>query len=388
MSRPVEGADETVRADGPAVLTIEGLDVTIGGTARAVRDVSLSLAPGESVGLVGESGSGKSLTCRAVLGVLPPGCDVGRGSITLAARDGKAQAPTELTALPRKGWNGIRGRRVAAVFQDPASYLNPSLAVGRQLAEQLRVGQGLSRAAAHARAVELFAAVGLHRPDELYHQYPHELSGGMLQRVLIAIAVSCTPELLIADEATTALDVVIQAEILELLGSLRREQGLALLLVTHDLAVVAESCDRVVVMYAGEIVEDGPTAQVLAAPAHPYTQALLRVASLGDWGRRELDVIPGRPPETGADLPGCRFAERCAYVAPQCTAGPVALRTLAAGRRSRCLRPAGPPAGPPDAGAADRDTEGVAASDRTAEVSARAAGTAQEDAVAAQGAAL
>ncbi|MER5182489.1 ABC transporter ATP-binding protein [Streptomyces sp. NPDC002896] len=377
MSRPAEATREPLRAESapsnssharpsasPApVLTVEGLDVTIGRTVRAVRDVSFSLARGEAVGLVGESGSGKSLTCRSVLGVLPPGCRVSAGRITLSAdADGGTDAGTatdasaesaELTALSRREWNAVRGRRIGAVFQDPASYLNPSLTVGRQLAEQLRVGRGLSRSAAHARAVELFAAVGLHRPAELYHQYPHELSGGMLQRVLIAIAVSCEPELLIADEATTALDVVIQAEILELLQNLRKVQGLALLLVTHDLAVVAESCDRVVVMYAGEIVEDGPTAEVLAAPAHPYTEALLRVASIGDWGRRELDIIPGRPPETGADLPGCRFADRCAHATKECTAGPVALRTLEGGRRARCLRPAGPSGETPSAAAAD-----------------------------------
>jgi peptide/nickel transport system ATP-binding protein len=352
---PSIGSNASASAAAPPVLTVEGLDVTIGGTVRAVRDVSFSLARGEAVGLVGESGSGKSLTCRSVLGMLPPGCQVPAGRIWLSAPapassdvDGAAAADTatdasaELTALSRREWNAVRGRRIGAVFQDPASYLNPSLTVGRQLAEQLRVGGGLSRPGAHARAVELFAAVGLHRPAELYHQYPHELSGGMLQRVLIAIAVSCEPELLIADEATTALDVVIQAEILELLQTLRQEQGLALLLVTHDLAVVAESCDRVVVMYAGEIVEDGPTAEVLAAPAHPYTEALLRVASIGDWGRRELGIIPGRPPETGAELPGCRFADRCAHVTQECTAGPVALRTLDGGRRARCLRPVSP----------------------------------------------
>ncbi|MFJ4713649.1 ABC transporter ATP-binding protein [Streptomyces sp. NPDC088785] len=319
------------------VLTVEGLDVTVGRSVAAVRDVSFTLARGEAVGLVGESGSGKSLTCRSVLGVLPRGCEVAAGRVALAT-DGTDT--TELTSLTRREWNTVRGRRVAAVFQDPASYLNPSLTVGRQLAEQLRVGRGLGRTAARRRAVELFAAVGLHRPDELFHQYPHELSGGMLQRVLIAIAVSCEPELLIADEATTALDVVIQAEILELLRTLRAAHGLTLLLVTHDLAVVAESCDRVIVMYAGEIVEDGPTAEVLAAPAHPYTEALLRVASLGDWGRRELDTIPGLPPETGADLPGCRFADRCAHAARECVDGPVALRTLDGGRRTRCLRPA------------------------------------------------
>ncbi|QFR97493.1 ATP-binding cassette domain-containing protein [Streptomyces tsukubensis] len=313
----------------------------MGGRLRAVRGAGFTLARGEAVGLVGESGSGKTLTCRSVLGVLPPGVDVTSGSITLGGADGTEPA-TELTGLSRARWNAVRGRRVGAVFQDPASYLNPSVTVGRQLSEQLRVGLGLSRGQARERAVELFAAVGLHRPAELYHQYPHELSGGMLQRVLIAVAVSCEPELLIADEATTALDVVIQAEILELLQKLRAERGLALLLVTHDLAVVAESCDRVIVMYAGEIVEDGPTAQVLASPAHPYTEALLRVASLGDWGRRDLDIIPGRPPETGAELPGCRFADRCAHATESCVEGPIALYDLTEGRRARCLRPAPP----------------------------------------------
>ncbi|MDX3850082.1 ABC transporter ATP-binding protein [Streptomyces sp. AK02-01A] len=339
MSQPAETIERPSAAD--PVLTVDGLDVTVSGGARAVRGVTFTLGRGEAVGLVGESGSGKSLTCRSALGVLPAGCEVSDGRITLgAARAGDGE-DAELTAFTRKQWNTVRGSRVGAVFQDPASYLNPSLTVGRQLAEQLRVGRRLSRTEAHTRAVALFGAVGLRRADEVFHQYPHELSGGMLQRVLIAVAVSCEPELLIADEATTALDVVIQAEILELLGRLRTERGLALLLVTHDLAVVAESCDRVLVMYAGEIIEDGPTAEVLAAPAHPYTEALLRVASIGTWGRRALDIIPGRPPETGAELPGCRFADRCAHAAPECTAGPVALRALDAGRRARCLRPAG-----------------------------------------------
>jgi peptide/nickel transport system ATP-binding protein len=325
-----------------AVLDVEGLTVTVGGSrTRAVRDVSFTLARGESVGLVGESGSGKSLTCRSVLGVLPPGCEVSSGRAVLGNGGGEA---AELTALTRKRWDAVRGRRLGAVFQDPASYLNPALTVGRQLAEQLRVKLGLSRTEAHARAVELFTDVGLHRPSDVYHQYPHELSGGMLQRVLIAVAISCEPELLIADEATTALDVVIQAEILELLRRLRAEHGLALLLVTHDLAVVAEICDRILVMYAGEIVENGPTAGVLAAPAHPYTQALLRVASIGEWKRRELDTIPGRPPEAGAELPGCRFADRCAYVTTECTAGPVPLYSVGEHHQSRCLRAAAAPA--------------------------------------------
>ncbi|MFE7789857.1 ABC transporter ATP-binding protein [Streptomyces sp. NPDC057460] len=335
MSQPAESAKAAPRT---AVLSVEGLDVTVGPGIRAVREVSFTLGRGEAVGLVGESGSGKSLTCRSVLGVLTAGCEIPAGRITLG---GAAGEQDDLTAFTRTQWDAVRGKRVGAVFQDPASYLNPSLTVGRQLSEQLRVGSGLPRSEARSRAVELFTAVGLHRPDEVYHQYPYELSGGMLQRVLIAIAVSCAPELLIADEATTALDVVVQAEILELLNRLRTEQGLALLLVTHDLAVVAESCDRILVMYAGEIVEDGPTAEVLATPAHPYTEALLRVASIGAWERRDLEIIPGRPPETGAELPGCRFADRCAYAAQQCTAGPVALHALGDHRRARCLRPAG-----------------------------------------------
>jgi peptide/nickel transport system ATP-binding protein len=339
------------------VLTVEGLHITVDhGHTEAVRDVSFTVRAGQAVGLVGESGSGKTLTCRSVLGALPPGCAVSAGTATLSGggtgTDGgtgtggskgaggstAAAAATDLTALDRRGWERLRGVRLGAVFQDPASYLNPSLTVGRQLAEPLRVRQGLSRADAHRRAVELFTAVGLHQPEQVYRRYPHELSGGMLQRVLIAVAVAGDPELLVADEATTALDTVVQAEVLDLLGRLRAERGLALLLVSHDLAVVAEVCDRIVVLYAGEVVEDGPTEQVLAAPAHPYTEALLKVASLGDWSRRELAVIPGRPPEAGSTPAGCRFADRCAHALAACAEQPVHLRPTGDDRRSRCLR--------------------------------------------------
>lgn len=313
------------------MLTVEGLHITVGAArTEAVRDVAFRVHAGEAVGIVGESGSGKTLTCRSVLGVAAPGVAVAAGRIDLAG--------TDLTALTARQWEQVRGTRLGAVFQDPASYLNPSLTVGRQLAEPLRVRLGLDRAAARTRAIELFASVGLQRPADLYHRYPHELSGGMLQRVLIAIAVGCEPELLVADEATTALDTVVQAEVLELLAGLRAERGLALLLVTHDLAVVAEVCDRILVFYAGEIVEEGPTAEVIAAPAHPYTEALLRVASIGDWHRRDLAVIPGRPPEPGATSPGCRFADRCAFAAPACTRASVGLTERADGRRVRCVR--------------------------------------------------
>ena len=311
------------------MLSVSDLHVEIKG-AEAVRQVSFTVRPGEALGLVGESGSGKTLTCRAVLGVLPPGGTVAGGRIALG--------DTDLTGLDRKGWDRVRGRRLAAVFQDPASYLNPSLTVGRQLAEQLRLKRGLPRGQTRPAAVELLAAMGLRRPAAVFDQYPHELSGGMLQRALIAIAVAGEPELLVADEATTALDPAVQAEVLDLLRQLRTERGLAVLLVSHDLAVVAEVCDRVAVFYAGEIVEQGPTADVIANPRHPYTEALLRVASLGDWRRRDLAVIPGRPPELGAYSGGCRFADRCSFATEACAA-PTVLSTVD-DRAVRCHRAA------------------------------------------------
>ncbi|MGW4648566.1 dipeptide/oligopeptide/nickel ABC transporter permease/ATP-binding protein [Kitasatospora sp. NPDC004289] len=340
--RPTPVVRSTV--DAPPVgeaLRVEGLHVTVGhGRTEAVRDVSFTVRPGEAVGLVGESGSGKTLTCRSVLGLLAPGVEVAAGRIALGPSPDGGSPAVELTGLTDRQWQRLRGDRLGAVFQDPGSYLNPALTVGRQLGEPLRTRLGLSRAEARRRAVELFAAVGLRDPQTVHDSYPHELSGGMLQRVLIAVAVAEDPGLLVADEATTALDTVVQAEVLDLLDRLRRERGLALLLVSHDLAVVAEVCDRILVFYAGEIVEEGPTAEVVAAPAHPYTEALLRVASLGRRDRRKLAVIPGRPPEPGAGGPGCRFAARCAYATAACTAADVALAPAGADRRVRCVRAA------------------------------------------------
>jgi len=325
------------------MLQVEGLQVSVGDHLVAVRDVSFAIRRGESVGLVGESGSGKTLTCRSVLGLLPETGEIDHGSIVL----GSGPDAVELTGARRGTWDKVRGTRVAAVFQDPASYLNPSLTIGHQVDEVLRVRGGLGRRAARERTIELLTEVGLHDAELVYHRYPFELSGGMLQRVIIAIAVSLNPELLIADEATTALDTVVQAEILELLQRLRRTHQLSLLLVTHDLAVVAETCERVLVMYAGEIVESGPTDQVLGDPQHPYTQALMGVASIGDWSRRTLDTIPGQPPAAGEELPGCRFAPRCRYAAAECVAGPIPLAPVDAGsggpgRASRCVRVAVP----------------------------------------------
>jgi len=339
LSLPPDIAGRTVDAKpgpGPApgggeVLRLDDLRVSVhDGAALAVRGVSLSVRPGEIVGLVGESGSGKTLTCRAALGVLPPGCAVDDGTITFAGID--------VTNLSRRGWESVHGSQIGAVFQDPASYLNPSITVGSQLAEVLRVKRGLRRRAAQARAIELFEAVGLHQPDRVFHQIPAELSGGMLQRVMIAIAISCDPQLLIADEATTALDVTIQAEVLELVRQLRDQRDMAVLLVSHDLAVITEICQHIVVFYAGEIVESGPAREIIERPRHPYTQALLRVASVGDFRRRELEVIAGQPPEVGAEISGCRFAERCPVAAAGCRDGSIAPVTVGDQHQVRCVR--------------------------------------------------
>jgi len=317
------------------VLGIEDLHVTVhDGAATAIRGVSLSVRRGEIVGLVGESGSGKTLTCRAALGVLPAGCAISHGAISFGGED--------VTDLSRRGWERLHGTGMGAVFQDPASYLNPNLTVGSQLTEVLRVKQRVRRHQAHRKSIELFTAVGLHNPEHVFHQIPAELSGGMLQRVMIAIAISCDPRLLIADEATTALDVTIQAEIVELLQDLRDQRGLAVLFVSHDLAVIRELCDRVVVFYAGEVVESGPVEEIIERPSHPYTQALLRVASVGDYGRRDLQVIPGQPPRVGAEISGCRFAQRCPAAIPACRSASVELTTLAAGHHARCVRSTDP----------------------------------------------
>jgi peptide/nickel transport system ATP-binding protein len=313
------------------VLGLEDLHVTVhDGAATALRGVSLAVHAGEIVGLVGESGSGKTLTCRAALGVLPPGVAVARGKITFGGDD--------ITDLSRRGWERLHGSHIGAVFQDPSSYLNPNLTVGSQVTEVLRVKRGLTRAKAHEKAVELLTSVGLRQADRVFHQIPGELSGGMLQRVMIAIAISCDPELLIADEATTALDVTIQAEIIELIKDLRDRAGLAVLFVSHDLAVIRELCDRVIVFYAGEVVEAGPVAEIIERPRHPYTQALLRVASVGDFRRRELEVIPGQPPHVGAQITGCRFAERCPAAVDACRAGDIALTRLGPVHEARCVR--------------------------------------------------
>ncbi len=264
-ARPAQPADATPT---PA-LSVRDLHVGHPTTGQdIVRGVSFDLPAGGVVGIVGESGSGKTLTCRAILGILPSPFEVTGGSVSIEGRDTSTLSPRE--------WTGLRGSTISAVFQDPASYLNPSIPVGRQVAEVLRVKVGLGRREARARTLDLLAAVQLRDPAKVYGQYPFELSGGMLQRVLIAAAVAAEPKVLIADEATTALDVTVQAEILDLLAELRESTGLALVVVSHDLAVVAQLVDEVLVMRDGVVVEQGPVGQVLHDPQHDYTRLLVR----------------------------------------------------------------------------------------------------------------
>jgi peptide/nickel transport system ATP-binding protein len=251
----------------PPVAAVRGLRVATLDGAELVHGVDLAVRPGEAVGVVGESGSGKTLTCRALLGILPAGTEVTGGSVLIDGID--------LAHADERAWRGVRGRRLGAVFQDPASYLNPAVRVGAQLEEVLRVTAGVPRAQTRARARELLDSLGLRDIDLVLRRRVGELSGGMLQRVLIAMALAADPAVLIADEATTALDVTVQAELLDLLRDLRRERGLALVLVSHDLAVVSQVCERVLVFRDGAIVEGGATARILRAPGHPYTRELL-----------------------------------------------------------------------------------------------------------------
>lgn len=256
---------------GPAaapVLTLRDVRISDPVTDREiVHGVSFELVPGKTVGIVGESGSGKTLTCRAALGILPAHFEVSGGSVEITG--------TDIATLTPRRWTELRGSTISAVFQDPASYLNPSIRVGAQIAEVIRAKQGLKRRAARHRAVELLQAVQLRDPELVYGQYTYELSGGMLQRVLIAAAIAAEPRILIADEATTALDVTVQAEILDLLAELRERIGLALVVVSHDLAVVAQLCDEVLVMREGKVVEQGPTRAVLHDPQDEYTRLLI-----------------------------------------------------------------------------------------------------------------
>ncbi len=299
-----------------------------GGTVRAVDGVDLSLTPGETFALLGESGCGKSMTALSILRLLPAAARVIGGSVRL---DG-----TDLLRLPEHAMRAVRGGRVAMIFQEPQSSLNPVLTVGDQVAESVRRHQGLSRGDAARRVVELLEAVGIPEAARRVREYPHQLSGGMKQRVMIAIALAGEPELLIADEPTTALDVTIQAQVLDLLGRLRRERGMAVLLITHDLGVVAESAQRVAVMYAGQIVEEGTTAALFGQALHPYTRKLF--AALPGVGKRGgvLEVIPGSVPPLTGEIQGCRFSARCDLAWARCRTTVPGWHAPGPGQRVRC----------------------------------------------------
>ena len=313
------------------VLEVENLGVefrTRSGVVHAVENASFSIAKGETVGIVGESGSGKSLTCLAAMGLLPPAARVTEGS---ALFEGVDLARADEATLRR-----LRGGAMAMIFQDPMSSLNPVHRVGRQIEEAILAHHPMPRRQAERKAIALLARVGIPDPERRARAYPHELSGGMQQRVMIAIAVANGPRLLIADEPTTALDVTIQAQVLELLAGLKREGGLAMIFITHSLPVVAEIADRVVVMYAGEIVEEGSVAEVFARPLHPYTAAL--IASAPAEGGQAPQGVPGTVPQPHALPPGCRFAPRCALRIEACEQAPPPFVTPEAGRGTRCIR--------------------------------------------------
>ena len=316
------------------LLDIRNLDISLtlpGGKLHAVKDVTLSLDRGEALGIVGESGSGKSMTALALMRLLPRSATC---SATALRFDGQ-----ELPELDDATFSSrIAGPRIGMIFQEPMTSLNPVYTVGRQTTEAAAARGLLSAKAARQKAVDLLDRVGIPDPSARMDQFPHQMSGGQRQRVMIAMTLMLDPDLLIADEPTTALDVTVQAQILALLDDLRRERGLAIIFITHDFGVVAQLCDRVAVMYAGRIVEEGPTGAVLEAPAHPYTRRLIACVPELGGGQRELAAIPGLPPSVDDLPPGCAFAPRCHKARKACTQGEIPLDGTPP-RAVRCLYP-------------------------------------------------
>ena len=318
------------------LLEIRGLVTqfaTDDGVVRAVDGVDLAIDRGETLGVVGESGCGKSVTALSVMKLIPvPPGRIAAGQILWQGRD--------LVPLGAAQMRALRSKEIAIVFQEPMTSLNPAYTVGAQVAEVLRLHERLGRAAALERTVEMFRLVRIPHPERRVHDYPHQFSGGMRQRVMIAMALACNPKLLIADEPTTALDVTIQAQILELIGELKARLGMAVMLITHAMGVIAETAQRVVVMYAGRVVEEAPVATLFGAPRHPYTQGLIRSIPRLDASalpRKRLDAIPGVVPSLLALPPGCRFAPRCPHARATCTAAVPALREVAPGHRVACI---------------------------------------------------
>jgi peptide/nickel transport system ATP-binding protein/oligopeptide transport system ATP-binding protein len=326
LAAPDNGA-----SDEP-LLEVRGLTTrfpTDRGPLTAVDDVSFTVDRGEVFGLVGESGSGKTVTIRSLIGLVAKPGKVAAGTVRFRGQD--------LLQLDERCLRQIRGREIAMVFQDPATALNPVLRVETQLVEMLRAHGAANRKTAREQAVALLRAVGIPAPEQRLRDYPHQFSGGMAQRVVIAIAIAANPRLLLADEPTTALDVTIQDQILALLVRLQRERGMGMILVTHNLGVVAETCDRVGVMYAGQLVEVAPTEAILRAPKHPYTLGLLNCVPRVEQRRAELRPIPGAIPDLVHPPAGCRFHPRCALATDECHRGPIPLLPLGDGRWTACI---------------------------------------------------
>ncbi|MGP1395998.1 MAG: ABC transporter ATP-binding protein [Inquilinaceae bacterium] len=323
--------------NGPPLLEVRDLQTTFSLgrdiRIRAVDGVSFTVAPGETLAIVGESGSGKSVTSLSIMRLLPKGVgQITRGQIVLRGRD--------LTKLPEREMRAVRGKEIGMIFQEPMTSLNPVHTLGRQIAEVVIRHDGLSASKAHERAVEMLALVGIPEARKRADTYPHQMSGGMRQRAMIAMALSCQPSLLIADEPTTALDVTIQAQILELMKDLQAQLGMAIVFITHDLGVVAEMADRVVVMYASQVVETGPVYDIFERPIMPYTAGLLKsIPRLGGTApHRRLDTIPGQVPILSRLPSGCRFRPRCGHAIDACAASEPPLTLSDDGREVRCLR--------------------------------------------------
>ncbi len=322
------------------LLQVDSLDThffTPTGVVKAVRGVSFRVDRGETVGIVGESGSGKSVTSLSIMRLVPdPPGRIVNGSVKLDGQD--------ILSLPEREMRGIRGEKMSMVFQDPFSSLNPTMTLGEQVAEAIRAHRHVGKREARDRTIELFRAVRIPSPELRYRQYPHQVSGGQRQRVMIAIAFSTNPQLLIADEPTTALDVTVQAQIIALMADFQKRTEAAILLITHDLGVVAEMCDRVLVMYAGRIVEEASVEQIFRSPKHPYTVGLLEsLPQLNTEPGTRLKSIPGSPPDLANLAAGCPFADRCPHLMEICRVGDPAAREVVSGQWTRCHLYSEPP---------------------------------------------
>ena len=295
---------------------------------RAVQDVSLTLQAGETLGIVGESGSGKSTLALTIMRVLPPAARIVSGRMLFEGEDLVQKSDEEMRE--------IRGKRIAMLVQDPMASLNPLFTIGNQVAEPIMVHEGASRQTAWERAIKLLKAVRIPSPEARVKQYPHEMSGGMRQRIVGAIGIACEPKLLIADEPTTSLDLTIQAQYLKLLSDLQREHGLALIFITHNLGIVAKMCDNLAVMYAGRVIEYGPVSRIFNDPVHPYTRALLNSIPRMSEDDQRLTAIEGQPPDLSALPPGCSFAPRCPNVMPRCRSDEPPVFAPEEGRAARC----------------------------------------------------